>query len=224
MAFIPACTVELEGVTIDVEPFYIDSFPITYRQILPWMSGVIGSPEDLAAIITGQFDENYQFLSFTPFINSEDGTSLTVPSDCFGIPAASFTWEGASLYLRDQGKQLPTAVQLMAARNAGVLEGFDVYTVMSTYSDVMMASLGNLLGNISNQSMFTGHSTTSERIMWEFARDQWGRHQDEPIDMTGKYRILFKPVDPVQLGAAGRSMGYFNVIFRGVVVLPMEWQ
>jgi len=200
MAFIPACTVELEGVTIDVEPFYIDSFPITYRQILPWMSGVIGSPEDLAAIITGQFDENYQFLSFTPFINSEDGTSLTVPSDCFGIPAASFTWEGASLYLRDQGKQLPTAVQLMAARNAGVLEGFDVYTVMSTYSDVMMASLGNLLGNM------------------------WGRHQDEPIDMTGKYRILFKPVDPVQLGAAGRSMGYFNVIFRGVVVLPMEWQ
>ncbi len=224
MAFISACTVELEGVTIDVESFYIDSFPITYRQILPWMSGVIGSPEDLAAIITGQFDENYQFLSFTPFINSEDGTSLTVPSDCFGIPAASLTWEGASLYLRDQGKQLPTAVQLMAARNAGVLEGFDVYTVMSTYSDVMMASLGNLLGNISNQSMFTGHSTASERIMWEFARDQWGRHQDEPIDMTGKYRILFKPVDPVQLGAAGRSMGYFNVIFRGVVVLPMEWQ
>jgi hypothetical protein len=42
--------------------------------------------------------------------------------------------------------------------------------------------------------------------------------------MTGKYRVLFKPVDPVQLGAAGRNMGYFNVIFRGVVVLPMEWQ
>jgi hypothetical protein len=224
MIFIPACTVEIEGIPYDVDPFYIDSIPVTYRDVLPWMEEVVASQEDLAAIVTGQFDENFQFLSFTPFINNEEGTALTVPTSCFGIPAASFTWEGALLFLNDNGKHLPTAAQLMAAREAGVIQEYDVYSVMQSYSSVMTASMGNLLGTLGNQSMFAGYSTAAERVMWEWARDEWSHQPGSSLDMLAQYRILWKPLDPPVIGAAGRDAGYFNVIFRGVVLLPMEWQ
>jgi len=224
MAFIPACTVELEGVLYDLDPFYIDSMPVTYRDILPWMEEAVTSQEDLASIITGQMDESFQFLSFTPFINNEEGTALTVPTGSFGTPAASFTWEGASLFLHDNGKQLPTAAQLTAAREAGVIPEYDVYSAMLTYSSVLTASMGNLLGVLGNQSMFAGYSTATERVMWEWARDEWGRQPGSSVDMLALYRTLWKPLDPPVIGVAGRDSGYFNVIFRGVVSLPLEWQ
>jgi hypothetical protein len=72
--------------------------------------------------------------------------------------------------------------------------------------------------------MFAGYSTASERVMWEWTRDEWGHHPGNSADMLATYRTIWKPLDPPVTGAAGRDTGYFNVIFRGVVSLPAEWQ
>ena len=176
------------------------------------------------AIGTSALFANYQFLSFTPFINNEDGTALTVPTNSFGVPASSFTWEGATLYLLDQGKQLPTSAQLTAAMEAGLVTGFDVYTVMSSYANVMTATMGNMLGSLGSQSMFAGYSTAAERVMWEWARDEWAHQPGTHIDMLATCRTMWKPLETPVTGAAARDAGYFNVIFRGVISLPQEWQ
>jgi hypothetical protein len=224
MAFVPGCTVTVSGEQVEVAPFFIDSMPVTYRDVLPWMETAVTSEEDLAAVVTGQFDESYQFLSFTPFINNEDGTALTVPAASFGMPAASFTWEGATLFLTDAGKRLPTLAQITAANEAGLITRFDVYTVMSSFEPVMTATMGQLLGPLGRQSMFMGYSTASERVMWEWTRDEWALRPWEPGDPLGPYRTIWKCLDTPVTGAAGRDTGYFNVIFRGVVSLPEDWQ
>jgi len=147
-----------------------------------------------------------------------------VPAGCFGMPAASFTWDGATLYLMDTGRRLPTVAQITAANEAGLITRFDVYTVMSSFESVMTATMGQLLGPLGRQSMFMGYSTASERVMWEWTRDEWARKPGEPDDPLGLYRTIWKPLDTPVTGAAGRDMGYFNVIFRGVVSLPEDWQ
>ena len=218
MVFVDAGTVVIEGDTLAFEPFFVDPEPVAYRSVLPWLNSTVGSIEEWAMIITGQLDEDMLFLKYTPFTSSSDGRSITVPASCFDIPAASFTWEGARHFLSDQGRMLPSRVQMYAIFDAGLVNAYDVRQVMSTYENVVVATIGDVLGALDRQAMFMpGMSTVEERIMWEWTRDAWSSAPGEAFDPDDATRAMFKPLDPPQLGFADRGNGYFNVVFRGVV-------
>jgi hypothetical protein len=217
MAYVPACSVEVQGVAVSVQSFFVDSFPVTYREVLPWMNESIGSLEDMAAVVTGQYDPDLQFLRYTPFTGNSEGTGITVPSNCFSLPVGSFTYEGAASYLLSRGARLPTAAELLAAKRAGLVSRIDVESVMRRYSAMMRSTMGSMLGELADQAMFAGFSTVAERIMWEWTTDAWGQPPDSIYRTEAPYRVIVRPVEEAELGAAGSDMGYFNVAFRGVV-------
>jgi len=213
MVYIPASTVVLDGDTIQVEPLFVDSDFSTYRQVLPWMNSTITTLQKLAEVVTGQYDSNLQFLRYTPFTGSSDGSGLTVPSGCFDLPVCSFTRIGATEYLLSTGKRLPTAAELAAAEQAGLVRRVDVYDLMATYSTILESTMGEMLGRLAGQAMFAGYSTADERVLWEWTSDSpAGRAAVE-----GPCATIYRPSGR---GVAGVDCGYFNVTFRGAVTLP----
>jgi len=220
MAYVPATELELQGETVTVAPFLIDSAPVTYRRVLPWLNQNLTSMEELAEIVVGQYDAEGQFLKFTPFIVGESDGGLTVPTDCFSQPASSLTWTGAVRYLRSRGARLPGQAELAAAVRHGILEPVDVYAVMSTHAQVMERNLG-MLGAIGSQAIFT-YGEGAELYMWEWSEDAWGQSPGSPADLDDPYRTLFRAVDGIELGVARKNMGYFNVTFRGAMPVSPE--
>lgn len=218
MAFIPACTVNHEGVDYEVPSFYIDSSAVSYFDILPWLNGAFSDGPGLARLVTGHYDEHFQFLRYTPFTGDEAGAGLTVPGPCSGLPACSITWSGASEYLASIGKRLPSAVELAAAAEAGLLTDIDVYNVMNTYADMMESSMGAMLGRLSIQAMFAGYSTASERVIWEWTGSAPGEPASSSTETLSPCTVIYRNGGP---GVADNSSGYFNVAFRGVVSLPL---
>lgn len=211
MSFVPACSVVLDGDTVDVAAFFVDSSPVTYRRILPWMNSTITTAEQLAAAVGGLYDTRGEFLSYTPFTSAESG-GLTVPSACFDLPAGSFTVGGAGEFLASEGRRLPSAAELEAAYQAGLVPPVDTYEVMESFASVMEASIGPLLGTLSTQAMFAGFSSPSERVIWEWTSDVTGSE-----DIPGPCAVIFRPSGT---GVALGGSGYFNVMFRGAVTLP----
>jgi hypothetical protein len=214
MVYIPACSVVLDGDTVSVEPFFVDASFTTYRQVLPWMNSTITTLDQLATVLTGQFDENLQFLRYTPITGSSDSSGMTVPSTCLDMPACSFTRTGAEAYLLAAGKRLPTVAELAAVDAAGIIERIDVYDVMSGYASMMTVALGEMLGRLQGQAMFAGYSTADERVLWEWTSDVPGA--PDPAEPCG---IIYRHTGT---GIAVASCGYFNVAFRGAVTLPQS--
>ncbi|MBD3369950.1 SUMF1/EgtB/PvdO family nonheme iron enzyme [Candidatus Fermentibacteria bacterium] len=225
MGYAPACTVEVRGAAVRVESFFVDSFPVTYREILPWMNENVSTLEDMAGIVTGQYDANLQFLRYTPFTGNSEGTGITVPSNCFSLPVGSFTYEGAASYLQSRGARLPTTAEILAAKRQGLVDRFDVESVMRRFAAMMRSTMGSMLGDLANQAMFAGYSTVDERLMWEWTTDAWRQPPDSIYRLDAPYRVIVRPTEEAELGAAGSDMGYFNVTFRGVVpILTGEGQ
>lgn len=218
MAFVPGDTITVDGVLCDVQPFYIDSSAVSYQDLLPWLNGAFEDGEGLAAIITGQYDEDFQYLRYTPFTGDESGSGLTVPQACMDLPAASVTPGGARSYLASTGRRLPSAAELALAARNGLVEEVDVFAVMSTYADMMEASMGAMLGRLSTQAMFAGYSTASERVMWEWTGSLPGSPTEAVRDAVAPCTTVYRPGGT---GIADSGSGYFNVAFRGVVSLPL---
>ncbi len=220
MVYVPAADVVLNGDTLHVGAFFIDSFPVVYRDVLPWLSENCRDGRTLASVITGQYNESGHFLAFTPFAASPSG-EYTVPAGMMDRPAAGFTWTGADTYLSSRGLRLPTLAELYAAHARGMIQSFSAYSEMQLYSGLMESSLGSLLGALSGQAMFAGFSTAEERVMWELSRTVWG---GDPLsgasESEGPTITLFKPLESPVTSGAGRDMGYFNVVFRGAIDLP----
>ena len=207
------------GDTVSVEPFLIDSFPVSYRQVLPWLNQNLTSMNDLAELVVGQYDAEGQFLKFTPFVMGESGSGLTVPTDCFSQPVSSLTWTGAVRFLRSRGARLPRRYELAAAARMGLVDPVDVFSVMSCYSQVMERNLG-ILGAVGSQAIFQ-YGQGSELQMWEWTLDAWGQEPGEAVQLQSPYRTLFRPSQS-EVGVARKNMGYFNVTFRGVVPLTPD--
>ncbi len=218
MAFIPGDTITYEGVLYEVAPFYADSTPVTYASILPWLNGAFEDGQGLAALITGHYDENFQFLRYTPLTGDETGAGLTVPPDCMDLPATSVTPEGASGFLAASGRRLPSAVELALAARHGLLADTDVYSVMSVYADMMEASMGALLGRLSAQAMFAGYSTAAERVVWEWTGSVPGSPAVSGGETASPCAVIYRNSGS---GVADNRSGYFNIAFRGVVGLPL---
>ncbi len=221
MAFVPACTVNYEGVDYEVPAFYIDSSAVPYSDLLPWLNGAFEDGPGLARLVTGHYDENFQFLRYTPFTGDEAGAGLTVPESCSGLPACSMTWSGASEYLASIGKRLPSAVELAAAACAGLLTDADIYDIMGVYADMMESSMGAMLGRLSSQAMFAGYSTASERVVWEWTGSAPGEPASSSTETLSPCAVVYRNSGP---GAADNASGYFNVAFRGAVGLPLAAQ
>lgn len=220
MVYVPRTTVVIQGDTLSVAPFLVDTFPVTYRSVLPWLGENCRDPRALASVITGQYNENGLFLAFTPFVAGTGG-EFTVPAPCMDRPAAGFTWNGATAYLAFRGLRLPTLGELYAAHQHGHVESFNVYTEMQNYADVLESSLGSILGNLALQAMYAGYSTAEERLMWELTFTPFG---DPPVTAVPRvenpFITLFKALPAPRTTGTGRDMGYFNVIFRGALNLP----
>ena len=214
MAYVPACRVQVLGDTVAVDAFLVDSNPVTYRRVLPWLNANLTSMQDLAELLVGQYDAEGQFLKFTPFVVGESGQGLTVPTDCFSMPVASLTWTGAVRYLRSRGARLPRAAELAAAARMGLAEPVEVYPVMSCYAQVMERNMG-ILGSLGSQAIFS-YGEGSELSMWEWTLDAWGQDPAEPAGQQDPYRTLLRP-GRTEPGVARKNMGYFNVTFRGVI-------
>jgi hypothetical protein len=212
MVWVPATSVVLDGDTIEVQPFFIDTSFVSYRQVLPWMNATITSLDQLGAVITGQYDENLQFLRYTPFTSSSEGAGMTVPSDCFDLPACSFTRPGAVDFLLSVGKRLPSAAELAAASAAGLASRIDVYDVLANYASMIQSALGDLLGRLAGQAMFAGYSTADERVLWEWTSDSPGT-----ANVQGPCGVIYRSTGA---GIAVSDGGYFNVGFRGAVTVP----
>jgi formylglycine-generating enzyme required for sulfatase activity len=218
MAWVAGDTITYEGTLYEVPSFYIDSAATTYSEFLPWLNGRIGTAEDLADIITGQYDENYQFLRYTPLTGDETGSGLTVPAACLELPATSVTWPAAAEYLSESGRRLPSAVEMALASRAGLVADIDVYSIMSTYGSMMEASMGALLGRLSTQAMFAGYSTASERVVWEWTSSIPGSPDATDMDTIAPCPVIWRNSGP---GVADGRSGYFNLAFRGVVSIPL---
>lgn len=218
MAFVPGDTITVDGVPCTVPSFYVDSAAVSYEDILPWLNGAFEDGEGLAALVTGQYDADFQFLRYTPFTGDASGSGLAVPPACMGLPAASVTLEGARSYLASEGRRLPSAAELALAARNGLVAEVDVFSVMSTYADMMEQSMGSMLGRLSTQAMFAGYSTASERVMWEWTGSLPGSPADVARDADAPCATLYRPGGT---GVADAGSGYFNVAFRGVVPLPL---
>ncbi len=217
MVWIEGDTLTLDGILYEVGPFYIDSGPVTWRSVLPWLNSRVESLEDLAWVITGVFDENLQFIRYTPLTSSETGDGLGVPAACLDMPAGSFTLQGAAGFLASEGRRLPTVLELALASRSGVFAGTDVFTVMSAYSSIMEAAMGPLLGRLQSQAMFAGYSTAAERVMWEWTTSD---PADPLVDLDESTSPCATVWRPSGTGVADRGSGYFNIAFRGVVGPP----
>lgn len=237
MVFIPACTVLVEGLEVAVAPFFIDAEPVTARALLDWLPTELGLIDQVPGILGGQEEllmpgdaigEEYSgvvFLRYTPWVVYMDPqgtvTGVTVQTGCFDLPAVSVTPAGASAYLAQTGRRLPSRAEMVAAHEAGVLGMVDTWASLSAYSSFLEMTLSGVLGvSLSGLSMFAEGARPEDRVMWEWTRDAWGQPPDSLPDPDSPYGVLFRPTDPAELGTGLRSIGYYNVIFRGVVPLP----
>lgn len=220
MVYVPGSTVVVLGDTVNVGAFFIDTFPVVYRNVTPWLGQNCRDSRVLASVITGQYSESGHFLAFTPFVATAQG-EYSVPAACLDRPAAGFTWMGASWYLSSRGARLPTLAEIQAAFQHGLIEPFNVYSEMQLYSGLLESSLGNILGALNRQAMFAGYSTSEERVMWELTHTSHGSNPSTAIPGTDDpFITIFKPLAVPVVSGTGRDMGYFNVIFRGVIDLP----
>jgi formylglycine-generating enzyme required for sulfatase activity len=217
MVYVPATTVEINGNTVDVQPFFIDNQPVTNRDFLPWLNGSGFGVSELGIIITGGGDDSMQFLAFTPFMGAQEG-GITVPSQCLENPVVSITWSGAQSFLSDEGKRLPTVAEIQAAASLGLVDVWDSYETMQAYANQMQSSMGELLGTLNAQAMFAGYSTANERVMWELTGTEFdGDPLATAVPIDVHYITLFKALDEPELSSTDREMGYFNVVFRGAI-------
>ncbi len=206
-------TVTVDGEVVEVAPFFIDASPVTYRRMLPWLNEEATSLERLAELVSGQADDNLNFLRYTPFTGNEQGTGLTVPSACLDLPACSITWNGARQFLASEGKRLPTAAELALAARRGLLPELDVQNVMSAFAEMMYQAMGSALGRFDAQAMFAGYGTPGERAIWEWTGDT-PSGADPAVDPCA---TIFRARGA---GIASIDCGYFNVAFRGAVSDP----
>jgi len=237
MEYIGPSTVTIDGESLFVSPFFIDREPVICRDILDWLTREISHVNQISFYLTGQEElimpgssmgEDFRdiiFVRYAPWViykNIEDGvTGVTVQTGCFDIPAVSITFDAARLYLNDNGKRLPTRLEIEAAASAGVIELEDTWEIMNAYSDFMSMTLSGIVGtSLAGLAMFSENRTPEERIMWEWTRDAWNQPPDTISDIYSPYALIFKPLDPSIVGAAPRQVGYYNIIFRGVVPVP----
>lgn len=220
MAFVPASRVVVQGDTLEVGAFFIDSMPVAYRDVLPWLGQNCRDGQALASVVTGQYSDSGHFLAFTPFVATA-GSEYSVPAVCLDRPAASFTWTGAQWYLSSRGTRLPTLAEMHAASRLGLIQPFNAYSEMQLFANLMETSLGDVLGALGRQAMFSGYSTEEERVMWELTHTPVGGDPAVALPATDDPCVyIFKPLPvPISTGT-GRDMGYFNVIFRGAIDLP----
>ena len=220
MVYIPATTVEVNGIMVDVSPFFLDEQPVKYRDFLPWLNGSGFGLNEIGIIVTGGGDETMQFLAFTPFTGAQDG-GITVPSQCLENPVASITWSGAQSFLSDTGKRLPTLAEMEVAASLGLIDVWDSYDAMQAFAGQMQSSMGEMLGTLNAQAMFAGFSSVNERIMWELTGTVFGGDPTATaISIDVSYITIFKAINEPLISSTGREMGYFNVIFRGAIEVP----
>ncbi len=222
MIYVPATTVEIDGVMVDVLPFFIDEQPVSYRDFVPWLNGSNFGLDELGIIITGGGggDETMQFLAFTPFMGAEGG-GIAVPSQCLENPAASITWNGAQSFLSENGKRLPTLAEMKAADSYGLIAVWDSFDAMQSFAAQMQSSMGEMLGTLNAQAMFAGYSSANERVMWELTGTVFGGDPSvTSVSINVSYITLFKALSETMISSTGRDMGYFNVIFRGAIQVP----
>ena len=157
MEYIAPSTVIIDGESIHLAPYFIDREPVICRDILDWLAAEISYVEQIPIYITGQegllmpgenMGEDFRniiFVRYTPWViyrNAQDGvTGVTVQTGCFDIPATSVTFDAARLYLGDNGKRLPTRVEIAAAVEAGAIGIEDTWEVMNAYSDFISMTL-----------------------------------------------------------------------------------
>lgn len=237
MVFIPERTVNIDGMEVHVAPFFIDTEPVESRDLLDWLSSELTTIEDIPLILGGQeellmpgdaISDSYAgvvFMRYTPWVFYMDAqgtvTGVTVQTGCFDMPAVSVTKEGASRYLEDTGRRLPTLAEITAASDAGFVGLHDAWESISSYSDFIEMTLSGILGvSVSGLSMFAPGARPQDRVMWEWTGDSWGQSSGSPADPDSPYAVLFRPTDPPETGTALRSIGYYNLIFRGVVPIP----
>ena len=220
MAFVPASRVVVQGDTVEVGAFFIDSMPVAYRDVLPWLGQNCRDGQALASVVTGQYSDSGHFLAFTPFVATA-GSEYSVPAVCLDRPAASFTWTGAQWYLSSRGTRLPTLAEMHAAARLGLIQPFNAYSEMQLFANLMETSLGDVLGALGRQAMFAGYSTEEERVMWELTHTPVGGDPAVALPAADDPCVyIFKPLPvPISTGT-GRDTGYFNVIFRGAIDLP----
>lgn len=234
MAFVPACSVTVNGETVHVPAFFVDRDPVTCRDLLDWLGAELHSLDQVTMYLTGQdelimsgevFQEDFSgvyFVRYTPWVIYVDETGkvggVNVQNGCFDLPAAALTFAAADLYLQDTGKRLPTEAELVAAVSGGTVGAEDAWDVMEKYTDFLSLTISSVVGiPPSRLAMFGGNASPEERVMWEWTREPWG---GESVTSNSPYALIVKPLDPPVRGTALRENGYFNVIFRGVVPLP----
>lgn len=237
MEYVGPSIVMIDGDSVSVDPFFIDSEPVISRDILDWLTREISYVDQVPVYLTGQeallmpgdnMGEDFRdivFIRYTPWVvykNTQGGvTGVTVQTGCFDIPATSITFDAARLYLNDTGKRLPSRAEITAATSAGAVGFEDTWEVMDTYSDFISMTLSGVIGTSpAGLAMFSENRTPEERIMWEWTRDAWNQPPDSIADLQSPYALIFKPLDPPVEGTALRESGYYNVIFRGVVPIP----
>ena len=237
MEYIGPSTVIVDGESISVAPFFIDREPVICRDILDWLAREISYVDQIPVYLTGQEEllmpgesmgedfRNIIFVRYTPWVIyknlQSEVTGVTVQTGCFDIPATSATFDAARLYLYDNGKRLPTRVEIAAAASAGAIGFEDTWEVMNAYSDFISMTLSGIIGiSPARLAMFSENQTPEERIMWEWTRDAWKQPPDTISDFQSPYALIFKPLDLPVEGTALRESGYYNVIFRGVVPIP----
>jgi len=220
MVYVPASSVVVQGDTVQVGAFFIDSLPVAYRDVLPWLGQNCRDGQVLASVITGQYSDSGHFLAFTPFVATAT-SEYSVPAVCLDRPAAAFTWTGAQWYLSSRGARLPTLAEIHAAAQLGLIQPFNAFNEMQLYANLLETSLGDILGALGRQAMFAGYSTEEERVMWELTHTPLGGDPSIAMPETGDPCIMiFKPLPVPIVTGTGRDTGYFNVIFRGAIDLP----
>jgi len=237
MEYIPPSTVTVDGENYSVGAFFIDREPVICRDILDWLTSEIRYVNQIPVYLTGQESllmpgenmgedfRNIIFIRYTPWViyrnYQEEVTGVTVQTGCFDIPATSITFDAARQYLNDNGKRLPTRLEIAAAASEGVIGYEDTWEVMSAYSDFISMTLSGIIGTSpAGLTMFSESQTPEERIMWEWTRDAWNQPPDTTSDFQSPYALIVKPIDPPFDGTALREGGYYNVDFRGVVSVP----
>jgi hypothetical protein len=217
MAWVPADTITVDGITVEVPGFFVDSATVSWGDVLPWLNSTVTDLEDLGRVITGRYDENLQFLRYTPLTGDGTGSGLTVPGPCIDLPATSLTPAAASEYLASTGRRLPTAAELALAERHGLVSPPDVYDVMAVYGSMLESAMGSVLGRLSSQAMFAGYSTASERRTWEWSSSEPGSPGEPYRGGPAPCLIVMRPG---QAGIADRTSGYFNITFRGAASSP----
>ena len=123
MEYVESSTVVIEGDSVTVPAFFIDSEPVTCRNMLNWLSEEIVNISSIPYYITGQSElvmygeqiseefTDVVFVRYTPWVIYTDAqgqvSSITVQSGCFDLPATSITCEAARLFLEDRGRDSP---------------------------------------------------------------------------------------------------------------------